>query len=37
MAKLGNGTVTLFIYIIHMPVIFVILWIFSALTGIGYL
>ena len=36
-AKLGNGTITLFIYIIHMPVIFVILWIFSALTGIGYL
>ena len=37
MAKLGNGTVTLFIYIIHMPVIFAILWIFSAITGVGYL
>ena len=37
MAKLGNGTVTLFIYIIHMPIIFVILWIFGAITGIGYL
>ena len=37
MAKLGHGTVTLFIYIIHMPIIFVILWIFGAITGIGYL
>lgn len=37
MAKLGNGAVTLFIYIVHMPVIFVILWIITAITGIGYL
>ncbi|WP_319378615.1 heparan-alpha-glucosaminide N-acetyltransferase [uncultured Methanocorpusculum sp.] len=36
-AKLGNGAVTLFIYLVHIPVIFVILWIFSSLTGIGYL
>ena len=37
MAKLGNGMVTLFIYITHMPVIYVVLWIFGSLTGIGYL
>lgn len=37
MAKLGHGTVTLFIYITHMPVIYVALWIFGSLTGIGYL
>ena len=36
-AKIGNGAVTLFIYLVHIPVIFVILWIFSSLTGIGYL
>jgi len=36
-AKLGNGMVTLFIYLVHMPVFIVILWIFSVLTGIGYL
>ena len=37
LSKLGNGAVTLFIYLVHVPVFFVILWIFSALTGIGYL
>ena len=37
LAKLGNGMVTLFIYLVHVPVIFVILWIISSLTGIGYL
>lgn len=37
MAKLGHGTVTLFIYITHMPVIYVVLWIFSSISGIGYL
>ncbi|HJJ36253.1 MAG TPA: heparan-alpha-glucosaminide N-acetyltransferase [Methanocorpusculum sp.] len=36
-AKLGNGMVTLFIYLVHMPVFIAALWIFSALTGIGYL
>ncbi len=36
-AKIGNGAVTLFIYLVHIPVIFVVLWIFSSLTGIGYL
>lgn len=36
-SKLGNGRVTLFIYLVHVPVIFIILWIFSALTGIGYI
>lgn len=37
LAKLGNGMVTLFIYLVHIPVFFVILWIFSAFTGIGHL
>lgn len=37
LARIGNGAVTLFIYLVHIPVIFVILWIFSSLTGIGYL
>ncbi len=37
LAKLGNGAVTLFIYLVHVPVFFVILWIISSLTGIGYL
>lgn len=36
-SKLGNGRVTLFIYLIHVPVIFIALWIFSAITGIGYI
>ncbi|MDO5845752.1 MAG: heparan-alpha-glucosaminide N-acetyltransferase [Methanocorpusculum sp.] len=37
LTKLGNGMVTLFIYLVHIPVIFVIMWIFGAITGIGYL
>jgi len=37
LAKLGNGMVTLFIYLVHIPVFFVILWIFSVITGIGFL
>ena len=36
-AKLGNGLVTLFIYLVHMPVFIAVLWIFSVFTGIGYL
>lgn len=35
-AKIGNGKVTLVIYLIHMPIIFAILWIFTLITGIGY-
>ena len=34
-AKIGYGKVTLVIYLIHMPIIFVILWLFSVITGIG--
>lgn len=36
-SKIGNGMITLTIYLVHAPLIFVILSIFSALTGIGYL
>lgn len=36
-AKLGNGTITLFIYLVHMPVFLVGFWIFCHLTKIGYL
>lgn len=36
-AKLGHGSVTLLIYLVHVPVLFVIVWIFSAITGIGYI
>ncbi len=36
-AKIGNGMITLFIYLVHMEVFFIGFWIFSALTGIGYL
>lgn len=37
LSKIGNGRVTLFIYLVHIPVFFVILWIFGAVTGVGYL
>lgn len=37
LTKLGNGMVTLFIYLVHMPVLFVIMWILGAIAGIGYL
>lgn len=36
LSKLGNGMITLVIYLVHMPVIYVVLWIFTNLTGIGY-
>ena len=36
-AKLGNGMVTLIIYLVHMPIFIAVLWIFCALTGIGHL
>lgn len=36
-ARMGNGKVTLAVYLAHIPVIFAILWIVSAVTGIGYL
>jgi len=35
LSKIGNGSVTLIIYLVHMPVIIVILWIFVHITGIG--
>jgi len=35
LSKIGNGTVTLIIYLVHMPVIYVILWIFVNLCGFG--
>ncbi len=37
LTRIGNGMVTLFIYLVHIPVFFVIMWIFGAITGIGYL
>ncbi len=37
LAKIGQGSVTLFIYLVHVPVLFVIVWIFSVITGIGYI
>lgn len=36
-AKMGNGRVTLVVYLAHAPVIMLILGIFSMITGIGYL
>ncbi len=36
-ARIGNGRVTLAVYLVHIPVIFAILWIVSVVTGIGYL
>ena len=35
-AKMGYGKVTLIIYLVHMPIFFVILWLLSITTGIGY-
>lgn len=34
-AKMGYGKVTLIIYLVHMPIFFVILWALSMITGIG--
>ncbi len=36
-AAIGNGNVTLAVYLIHVPVIFGILWIIHLITGAGYL
>jgi uncharacterized membrane protein len=36
-AAIGNGNVTLAVYLIHVPVIFGILWVIHLITGIGYL
>ena len=36
-ARIGNGRVTLAVYLVHIPVIFAISWIVSFVTGIGYL
>ncbi len=35
-AKMGYGRTTLIIYLVHMPIFFVILWVLSVTTGIGY-
>ncbi|MDO5845849.1 MAG: heparan-alpha-glucosaminide N-acetyltransferase [Methanocorpusculum sp.] len=35
LAKIGNGKVTLVVYLAHAPVIMLILWIISTVTGIG--
>lgn len=37
LAKIGNGKVTLGVYLAHAPVIMLILWIISLVTGFGYL
>lgn len=37
LARIGNGKVTLAVYLIHIPVIFAILWVVSTVTGFGYL
>lgn len=37
LAKIGNGKVTLIVYIVHIPIIMLILRIVSFITGIGYL
>jgi uncharacterized membrane protein len=36
-AKIGHGNVTLFVYLVHIPIIFAIRWVSSAVTGYGYL
>ena len=36
-AAIGNGNVTLAVYLVHVPVIFGILWIIHLMTGSGYL
>ena len=36
-SRIGNGKVTLAVYLAHIPVIFVVLWIVSQITGIGYI
>lgn len=36
-ARIGNGRITLAVYLVHIPVIFVILWLVSAITDVGYL
>lgn len=36
-AKIGHGNVTLIVYLVHIPIIFIILWVISLITGIGYL
>ena len=36
-ARIGHGNVTLMVYLIHIPIIFVLLWLISLVTGIGYL
>lgn len=37
LAKIGNGNVTLIVYLVHAPVIMGILQIVSLITGVGYL
>lgn len=35
-ARLGYGRTTLIVYLVHMPIFFVMLWVLSVTTGIGY-